>query len=171
MIARLRNEEGASLILALLFVTVIAVAAVAIAGLGFSSQKASVIYTDQRTAIGALDGGLQATIENARAREPFSCEDPPPPPDPPPTVSVPVDKGVRQVRVECVESDAATPNRLTFTARIESPRPPCAEPQPPQVEATVSFATVGGDPEGARLARVASWNVLPPAVPCEEPPP
>ncbi|HEX4365154.1 MAG TPA: hypothetical protein VHZ75_11440 [Solirubrobacteraceae bacterium] len=59
-------EDGAVLILALVIVSLLSVATLAVAQFGFASPKASRAYTDNQRLVNALDSGLQAAVEDAR---------------------------------------------------------------------------------------------------------
>ena len=156
MMARARDETGASLILALVFITVIGVVAAALASLGFTSQKAAAVYSDQRAVTNMLDSGVQAAIENARVAEPFECA----------ALRVPdAHDSLQSSDVTC--DDGGVPptqktGELTFTAQICPP--PAA--QPPSIRATVAFSTIGDADSGARIARTMSWKVVPTTTAC-----
>lgn len=166
MTARAAREDGASLILALIFLTTIGIAAAAIASLGFTSQRAAAVYTDQGRLVNALDGRIQAAIENARVSEPFGCDSVPGPVPGPADV---VEAAGLHISLGCGESAAAGPPtqtraELCFTAQYVSP-PSSPASQLPSIRAIVSFSTIGDAPTGARIARTRSWEVVPPT-PC-----
>lgn len=179
MTARLRTEDGAALILALAFITLIGVATAVLANLAFSSQQAAFGSADRTRLFNALDGGVQAAIENARTHEGtagdpvFGCGDRAVAPGDPATLPIPDPVNGYGVQVACERAPGSGPPtttsaRLRFTAVEAGGTPGCPQPRP-TIQAVVRFSTIGASPTGARLARTLSWRVLPETVPTPAP--
>ncbi|MDP2709783.1 MAG: hypothetical protein Q8O56_01070 [Solirubrobacteraceae bacterium] len=131
------------MIIALAFLTLVAVGALALASLGFTSQKAANVHAEGDRLVGALESGLQGAIEEVRVREPFAC---------PATVAPPLVVDGHAVTVEC-DADADATLRLVATSGACPIRPSRT------LEAIVTFSTIG-DGDGARIARITAWRTI-----------
>lgn len=154
---RLADESGASLIIALAFVTTIAIAMSALAGLTLTSQQTANVQAAHGKLVNALDGAVQAAIENVRVQAGGpAC---------PATALTVADLNGFDASVSCTGTGA----ELELTAEELDPPvcgPPASpQPQPLRLAVTATFSTIGGA-DGPRLARVSSWRLLPrPACP------
>jgi uncharacterized protein YqfA (UPF0365 family) len=145
---RLRNEDGATLIIALFFATAIAIVIAALAGLTFTSQQAGTAYATRGKLVNALDAAIQAGVENARLQQ--ACA---------PDIDLAGPNAINGngVRVHC--DPTATPTLVTLTATAICPPPPAAQPAT-TIVATARLSTIGSGDHPPRLARVESWKIV-----------
>ena len=142
------NEEGAILILALIIVSVLATATLAVAQLGFANPKAAHVYNDHQRLVNALDSGLQAAVENARLQPVVSrtCgldELPMPDAD---GQSPPI-----KIIVDCI---APTSGHTAYTYNVSAFLTCADKPESQSLTARVSYVTAP-----APIATVTSWKL------------
>jgi hypothetical protein len=152
---RLRNDDGATLIIALFFATAIAIIVAALAGLTFTAQQAGTAYATRGKLVNALDAAIQAGVETARLAKACPSADI--------DLAGPDAINANAVRVHCdpptVTPPAGAPQLVTLTASAICPPPPAAQPTT-AIVATVRLSTIGGGANPPRIARLESWKIL-----------
>lgn len=149
------------LIIVLFFATTIALIVASLATLAFTSTTTAKVYTDRGKLVNALDGGIQAAVENARVATPQGCATP----NVPLALSGANAINGYDVEVACTPpADPATDPAFTFDAHPLCSATPAASPPAIGITATATLSTIGGA-GGPPIARVATWKVGP-RMPC-----